>query len=309
MTQSECGVSRRLAWGPSGQSVTSVERGRALAHITHCASCREFTRDMERMAGSVARLGATVTVPTDVQHRLKHGMAEVLRAEFPDTPTRQAAVTPSPGRLHHLRKGISASRHRARQVVRGTPATARLALVAAALMLAFVSLRSDAPDAVSQVVDRQEQLLSEPGIESSDAVLVQRWLAVRVTNDVHVPVFEDARLVGAAVATLAGERVAVLRFQVGAAFVTYTLLPERSRGALPRGARTNTEWRTAVHGPRSSVSWSDSDMQHIWVGELPIPHLLSLAKRCAEQARRATAGMHPARTVEQSPYLLFGARS
>lgn len=307
MIQSECGVSRRLAWGPSGQAVSSVERGRALAHITHCTSCREFASDMERMAASMARLGDTVPVPADVQLRLKRGIAEVMRAEFPDTPTRPTAVTRSPRRLHHLRAAISASRRRVRRVVRGTPATARLALVAAALVLAFVSLRSDAPDAVTQVVDQQAQLLSEPGIESSDAVVVQRWLTVRVTNHVHVPVFEDARLVGAAVITLAGERVAVLRFQVGAAFVTYTLLPERPRGALPRGALTDTEWRTAVHGPRSSVSWSDADMQHIWVGELPIPYLLSLAKRCAEQARMSTAGMHPARTVEQYPHLLFGA--
>lgn len=275
MTQNDCGVSRRLAWGPSGQVVSSVERGRALAHIAQCATCREFAHDMETMTRALSRVGQTIAVPFDVQQRLNRQVSKAMRAEF----TRSSSV----------------------------PMVARVVLIAAALLLTFVTLRTEQPDAVGKIVERQAQLLSAPGIESNDAAVVQRWLGARVAHRVHVPVFEDARLAGAAIAIVDGAGVAVLRFQVGAAFVTYTLLPDTPIDpALPKDVAATT-WRTAEHGRSSSVTWSASGTQHIWVGELPLPHLLSLAKRCAEQARMATAGVHPARPVEQDSHLRFGA--
>ncbi len=252
MTVVTCGAARRLAWGSPDRLFTPVARARALIHIGQCGSCRRFVADMEVLHQAVAGCASSVSASPALRRRVH----EVVQRE----PHRRRVIR----RISRLGLGLAA---------------ALLVTVAGVWMTAH-------PPAgpVAKLVAKEAALLSLPGIESSDAEAVHVWLAGRVDFPIHVPTFPDARLTGAAIATVGGRHAAVLRFQVGDQHVAYVVAPDGTPVVLPKVEPARREER---YGAVAVVFWQAPGMLHIWMGSLPAPHLASLARRCAEQARTA----------------------
>ena len=239
-----CGTARRLAWESPEASVLPVERGRAVAHLATCEECRRFQADMALLRQAAVHLA-------------------------PDVPT--------PEFVARLRRAtITAPRRR--RWTRGV----LVGLAAAATALVVTRWPGRAESVLTErIVAQQAQLLAEPGIEHADAAVVQAWLNRRLPQPVHVPTFENARLLGAALVQINDLPAAVMRFQVGGQFITYTVAPARDAlAAAPAviGQRRDT---AAV------VAWRDATLQHVWVGAIPAQHLTAFARSCAEQARSA----------------------
>lgn len=257
-----CGTARRLAWESPEASVLPVERGRAVAHLAACEECRRFQSDMAVLRNATALLA-------------------------PEVPT--AAF------VARLRQATAAAPRRSRWM-RGV----LLGLAAAATALVVIRWPGPAasPVLTEQIVAQQALLLAEPGIEHADAAVVQAWLNRRLPQPVHVPTFENARLLGAALVNLNNLPAAVIRFQVGGQFITYTVAPARDAlAAAPAvvGARRDTA---------TVVAWRDATLQHVWVGAIPALHLTAFARSCAEQARsamRSSGQSHGDRRPQTTP--------
>lgn len=260
----DCGHARRLAWGPAEDPVLPVERGLALAHLANCDACRRFQADMARMR----TVGASVP-PATVSPRFA---------------TRVATA------CGEARGGMSGA---------GGGGWRRWLVAAGAVLVAAGAIRlGHARDGVSgprftdAIAASQPILLNAPGIDTGDAVVVQRWIADRTRLPVHVPTLPGVRLRGATVRWLQGVPVAVVRFQVGQDAVTYTVAPAvDSLAAAPGSAR-------ALPGNRQLVAWQDGAREHVWVGAVPAPTLELLARQCAAQAR---AAMHESGSTRGRP--------
>lgn len=250
MSDLACGQARRLAWGESDRLVLSVERARAQAHISRCPPCQRFVGAMRLFRRAVGTEGGAESAPAAFRERLR---ANIGAARLERTERRWR------GRL-------------------------ALTLAAAVVLIALGARLYPAVerDPVRQIARRESALLTEPGIESSDRRVVQEWLAPRVPYRVHIPEFLDARLTGAAVPAVEGRQSAVLRFQVGDRHITYVISP-----AEP--ATGDTTLRSARVGGLAVVSWRAPGLLHVWIGAIPQAQLVSLARRCAEQASAAAA--------------------
>lgn len=256
MTAVKCGAARRLAWGDPDRLVTSVDRARALSHIGKCGSCRRFVADMKTLREVAGSCGSTAIASPDLHRR--------VRAALRQEPARRIAVR----RSYRLGLGLAAA----------LAATA----LGARLLIPFTS------DPLRRLANAEARLLSLPGIESSDAASVHAWLAARLAFPVHVPTFPDARLTGAAVTTVDGHQAAVIRFQVGDRHVVYVMSPDGI--PIERSGLDPIQHQTQ-YGALAVVSWRVPGLLHAWIGSLPPPHLASLARRCAEQARAARLSM------------------
>ncbi len=252
MTAVTCGAARRLAWGSPDRLLTPVERARALVHIGQCGTCQRFVADMQVLRQAVAGCGSSVTAPP----ALRRSVQAVIRLE----PQRRLAAR----RSYRLGLGLAAA----------------LAITALGVRM-FISAPGDP---LGRLVAQESALLALPGIESSDAEVVHTWLASRLAIPIHVPTFPDARLTGAAIATVGGRHAAVIRFQVGDRHVAYVVAPDGAPLTMPKVDPARHEAR---YGAVAVVSWQAPGLFHVWMGSLPAPHLASLARRCAEQARAA----------------------
>jgi hypothetical protein len=240
--------------------------------VAQCVSCRAFAEDMglfERQVGRAARSDAIPEgVSTRLLARLVHDEDREALAGPSGAAQLAAATTPAPVRTERRWRW------------------SRRALSAAVLAMAvgLVWLRASAvPGPVARVARAHGELLIAPGLESDDAGVVTAWVRSQSGLAVHVPLFPDARLVGAAIVQLQGERVAVLRYQVGAQFLAYAVMP-RPASSMPEMA-VPPHIRNASHRGVRLVSWTDAEAQHVWMGTLSSVQLRSFATRCIAQAR------------------------
>lgn len=247
MTAVDCGAARRLAWGTGDRLLTPLARGRASAHVAQCADCRRFVTDMERMRDAVRQAAPEPAMPDIVAARIHQRIAAAHASESPVWWRTSTAILTA----------------------------------AAAVMLIVVAPRrvTTPPDVVVEVAARQQELLSTPGIESTNPAEVQGWLLTASRLAVHIPTFTDARLTGATITRVGGRAAAVVRFQVGNRFMTYTVI------ALEPRVPSDTLLRQSVDGELATATWRAAEFQHVWVGAVPAIHLASFARRCAEQAR------------------------
>jgi anti-sigma factor RsiW len=258
MTDLSCGEARRLAWGRRADAVLPVERGRGLAHIAQCPSCRGFVEDMDKLRGAVAAGAPPVALPADVNLRVRERVRESL--------------------------DLAAGRGRRRILL--------TLAAAAALLLTLRSFPASSGLTVDRIVRHQRELLAQPGIESTDPVIVHEWLLAQAAFPVHVPTFPDARLTGATVTTIDGHTVVVMRFQVGSQFMIYASSEDLT------SAPADSAFRSESHGGLARVAWRASGLSHAWIGALTSEHLVTFARRCADQAR---AAMKVARMRSVSP--------
>lgn len=250
MNDMTCGQARRLAWDDPQGIVLPVERVRAQAHIARCPGCQAFLAAMRLFRGVVRGARGAEPAPLPLRSRIHEALG---------TAHRRDAV-----RRRWTRVGLG---------------------LAASLVLAMAGLRflpTASDDPVLRIAGHERQLLTQAGIESSDPGAVHAWLSARFTPDLHIPTFLDARLTGAAVASIRGERVAVVRFQVGDRHVAYVVAPEST-------ALGDATFRRQLAGDLAIVSWRMPGLLHIWIGPIAPDDLLSLARRCAQQARAAVS--------------------
>lgn len=248
MRDMTCGRARRLAWGYAGETILSVEQAKARAHIVRCPACRRFLSAMSRFKQKVAAVRGSEPAPAALRERLRRELIAARR------------------------------RHAERRWRRGLGLG--LAAALAAMVLGSVILFSGPNDPIRQIARQRAELQAQSGIESSDANAVHDWLAQRVSFQVHVPEFLDARLTGAAISTVNGHPSAVIRFEVGERHIAYVVAPDQAEDS-------DTTLRPARVRGLSIVSWRTPGQLHVWIGQLPQEQLASLARRCAEQARAA----------------------
>ncbi|MFN2566949.1 MAG: hypothetical protein ABR499_18280 [Gemmatimonadaceae bacterium] len=232
----------------------------AQQHLEACSACQQFVRDMLALGDAIHDGAAREHAPPDVRGRL---FSAIARARTGSQP---------PSRGHHRAQWLAA---------------AVVLLVGLAGALTVDQLLRDAPaDPITAIAGDHAKTLGETHIASSDPAEVTRWLAGHVHFAVHVPVLPGAELRGARVCVLDGRRGAVVEYEVDDAAVSYFVVPDRAEladaGGPPRFDRTK---RAGYH----IVSWREPGLLHAMVGNLPESRLVTLAKTCVEQARRAVA--------------------
>jgi len=241
-----CGRARRLAFEPTRGQVTEIERWLAARHVAGCLSCRAFEADMHLLATRVPLVGA--------------------------------GEGPSPEFVSRLRRATASAGRGARY--RRVAAVAAVAAAIAGLgVLAALQLSPDTRDPLLvELAARRLALLAEPGIESADPGAVEQWIVGRTGLHVHVPTFDDARLLGATATRIGGYPAAVVRFQVGTGYVAYATV------AVAEAAEPDVTLRSASMQGLQLVWWHDRTSRHVWSGSVPADHLASFARRCIEQA-------------------------
>lgn len=243
-----CGEARRLAFEPIHGPVTAIERWRAARHVERCGACRAFTADMRLLASRIPIAASGQGPSEEFVAQLRHAAAETAQRNRP---------------MRRWWTGLAAG------------------LVGLVALGSGLVSRGDADPLLAELVERQVALLTEPGIESANPVVVEQWIAGRTGLHVHVPTFDDARLLGAATTRVGGSPAAVVRFQVGSGYVTYTTV------AIDGTAERDSTLRQAAVNALRLVWWRDTTSRHVWSGSVPAEHLTSLARRCLEQAAAA----------------------
>lgn len=163
---------------------------------------------------------------------------------------------------------------------RGVATAGIAALVFAGLGLAGYPLLRDWTERrveVDAVMEDQLRSRNGGGLVSSDSLQVAGWLAERLPFAVQVPLFPQARLVGARILVVdRGKRGAVLEYSAGGRSLSYYVLPVAGSG-LPGQVRI-----TSRDGYRVA-SWHDAGLTHALAATLPGPRLIEYARYCMHQ--------------------------
>ncbi len=214
--------------------VTAVEARRIEAHLDGCEACRAA-------AGALANMRAAL-----------------VRTASHEVPTRLAA---------RVAAAAAPSRRRTRALV---SAAAVAALVVGSIAAWPRGLGSDlADEAITHHLGGFAR--ERPcDFESSDPAAVAAWVEERLVYHVSVPTPHDARLVGARVCNLGGEKTAALMYRADDAPMTIFVPPATSKVAsavasyagrdvrCERGALSNQLCATASTQPMLAVSAADT---------------------------------------------------
>jgi anti-sigma factor RsiW len=227
-------------------------------HLTGCAACQQFVRDMRALGDAVRRVAPREQAPAEVRDGL---FTAIARA----------------------RAGTSASR---RLPVPAWPLIAA-AVVLFALGGAFTVdrlVRGASIDPIPLLVEDHARALSDAQIVSADPTAITRWLAGQVHFAMYVPALPGARFRGARLCILDGRRGAVVEYEVNGVAVSYFVVPVETDAMDAAGP---AQFDRAARAGYRVVSWREPGLLHVMVGNLSDSRLATLAKACVEQARRA----------------------
>jgi hypothetical protein len=247
-----CGRARRLLWPDTGPREASEEIIAAREHASGCKACQEFFDDMQRLGRQIGRAAPRPTAPPEMRDRLFRTIALA----------RTAAAAPA--RAARLRQ----------MAVAGVAAL----LVIGFAWLGYVALPdgSEGTDVVGSIVDDRLRSQKGAGLASSDSLQVAQWLAERLPFAVQVPLFPEARLVGARLLMNDQRWGAVMEYAVQGQVLTYYVLPGSGVG-MPR------QIQLASRNGYRVASWHDAGLTHALVGTLPGTALVEYARYCIHQ--------------------------
>jgi hypothetical protein len=247
-----CGRARRLLWPGAGPREASAELLAAREHASGCEACQEFFRDMQHVGDRIGRLAPRPTAPADVRDRVFKAIAGARTA------------TASPVRAARLRQMTVAG------------AAAILVVILAWLSHLAVQRGTDGADPIGSIVEDRLRSQHGAGLASSDSLQVAQWLAERLPFAVQVPLFPEARLVGARLLMNNQRSGAVVEYAVQGQVLTYYVLPGDGVG-MPRQIQLASRQGYRV------ASWHDAGLTHALVGTLPGPALVEYARYCIHQ--------------------------
>jgi anti-sigma factor RsiW len=252
MMTMRCGRARRLLWPDSGPREASVDVVAAREHASECEACQKFFQDMQRISEGIGRLAPRPTAPSQVRDRLFKAIAQARTATAtPARPTRLWQMTVA---------GISAL------------------IVVGLGWLGYVAVqdRSTGNDAIGSIVEDRLRSQKGGGLASSDSLQVAQWLGERLPFAVQVPIFPDARLVGARLLVDNRKSGAVIEYAVQGLLLTYYVLPGANEGS-PR------QIQVASRDGYRVASWHDAGLTHALVATLPGSKLIEYARYCMHQ--------------------------
>lgn len=257
-----CGRARRLLWPDGGPRPVTPDVVDAQEHLSGCAACQQFVRDMRALGDAVSDAARDAApderAPVEVRTRLFTAIARARAGTQPAAYWR--------GRAPRL-------------------AAALLMVVLAGALGADRLLREARLDPIAAIAEDHGRAKGETRIASVDPTEVTRWLSGQVHFAMHVPVLPGARLRGARLCEMDGRRGAVVEYEVSGVAVSYFVVPDGDRSANSGATRFDGDTRAGYH----VVSWREPGLLHAMVGDLPESRLATLAKACVEQAHRAVA--------------------
>jgi hypothetical protein len=246
-----CGRARRLLWPDTGPREATEEVIAAREHASGCEGCQEFLSDMQHLSKQIRGAAPRPTAPPEMRDRLFRAIA---LARTSAAPIRAA---------------------RARQIaVAGVSAL----LVIGLSWLGYLAVhdRPEGNDVVGSIVEDRLRSQKSAGLASSDSLQVAQWLAERLPFAVQVPIFPDARLVGARLLVDDRRSGAVVEYAVQGLVLTYYVLP----GAGTGFAR---QIQVASRDGYRVASWHDAGLTHALVATLPGSRLIEYARYCMHQ--------------------------
>jgi anti-sigma factor RsiW len=252
-----CGKARRSLWPDAGPRPASAHVLAAQQHLASCAACQQFIRDMTTIRELVGRTdGAQVQAPAQVRERLFMAIA------------RARAGTPMRARL---------------RVPSWLAAAAVLLVAIGGALTADRWRHSDRIDLLAVIARDHSVATGETRLASGNRAEITRWVERQAHIAIYVPTLPGARLLGARLHVRDGHYGAVVEYEINGIAVSYFVVPEpmRSSGSSQVGS--------FMHVRRSGyqiVSWSDGEMLHAMVANLPESRLELFARACVEQALR-----------------------
>jgi anti-sigma factor RsiW len=247
-----CGRARRLLWPDTGPREATEEIIAAREHASGCNACQEFFDDMQRLGRQIGRAAPRPTAPPEMRHRLFRTIALA----------RTAAAAPA----------------RAARLRQMTVAGVAALFVIGLSWLGYGAMRDGSAEdnAIGSIVEDRLRSQQGAGLASSDSLQVARWLAERLPFAVQVPIFPDARLVGARLLVDNRKSGAVIEYAVQSLVLTYYVLPGAGMG-VPR------QIQVASRDGYRVASWHDAGLTHALVATLPGPKLIEYARYCMHQ--------------------------
>lgn len=246
-----CGRARRLLWPVAGPREATAEVIAAREHAAGCAACQEFFHDMQHLGRQIGHAAPRPTAPAEMRDRLFRAIALARTSAAP------------------------VSRVRLRQMI---VAGASALLVIGLSWIGYLAVhdRSEGADVVGSIVEDRLRSQKSVGLASSDSLHVAEWLAERLPFAVQVPIFPDARLVGARLLVDDRRSGAVVEYAVQGLVLTYYVLPGGGVG-LPR------QVQVASRDGYRVASWHDAGLTHALVATLPGSRLIEYARYCMHQ--------------------------
>jgi len=247
----DCGRARRLLWPDTGPREATGEIIAARKHASGCETCRGFPHDMQQLSQRISRAVSRPVAPPEIRDRLFKVLA-------------LARTSAAPARSARLRQ----------MLVAGSAALLAIGFA----WLGYLSVRhsSDRSDPISSMVEDRLRAQKGAGLASSDSLQVAQWLAERLPFAVQIPIFPDARLLGARLLLADRKSGAVVEYAVLGQVLTYYILPIEGVG-MPRHIQL-----AAREGYRVA-SWHDAGLTHALVGTLSSRALIRYARFCMHQ--------------------------
>ena len=246
-----CGRARRLLWPDTGPREATEEIIEAREHASGCEACQKFLDDMQQLSKQIGRAAPRPTAPPEIRDRLFRAIA-------------RARTSAAPARAARLRQ----------MTVAGVSAL----LVIGLSWLGYLALhdRPEGGDVVGSIVEDRLRSQKSAGLASSDSLQVAQWLAERLPFAVQVPIFPDARLVGARLLVDNRRSGAVVEYAVQGLVLTYYVLPGAGVG-LARQIQVGSRDGYRV------ASWHDAGLTHALVATMPGSKLIEYARYCMHQ--------------------------
>jgi len=245
-----CGEARRVLWPDVGpREVTTAVRD-AESHLRSCEACRRFLAEQDGFAAMVRE-----------------------QAPKPEAPAR-------------VRAGVfeSVARERARASARpvwiGRVAALVLVVAGAAWWgLRVPSVQDAWGDQLAALAADHVRAAGDESLMSSDVETVRDWLTERVSFGVHVPDMPDARLAGARLCFVNGQRSAVVEYRVDNRDVSFYLMPA---GASAPTALSPAEFVRGADSGYEFIAWQGAGLVHALVGSVPEARLRQMARSCLD---------------------------
>jgi anti-sigma factor RsiW len=246
-----CGQARRLLWPDTGPREATEEIIAAREHASGCEACQKFLDDMRRLSTHISHAAPRATAPPEMRDRLFRTIALARTSAAPARATR----------LRHM-------------MVAGIAAL----LVFGLSWFGYLAVHdgSASNDVVGSIVEDRLRSQKSAGLASSDSLQVAEWLADRLPFAVQIPVFPDARLLGARLLVDDRRSGAVVEYAVQGLVLTYYVLP----GAAPGFAR---QIQIASRDGYRVASWHDAGLTHALVATLAGSKLIEYARYCMHQ--------------------------
>lgn len=260
-----CGRARRLLWPDGGPRVTTQDVIDAQQHLAQCEACQQFVREMRAYGEALREAAPRDEAPAEVRRRL---FTAVARA--------RAGLQPSSAQ---------------RVPVYWLIAAITLLVVLGGALTVDHLMRHAVVDPMLALAEDHVRALSDARLASTDTAAVRRWLTGQVHFAVYLPVLPNARLLGARLRMMDGQRGAALEYEVNGVSVSYFVVPDGRDGDVPPSAAGRERFERSTRAGYRIVAWREPGLLHAMVGFLSESQLATLAVACIKQARGAAASL------------------